>query len=57
MYHEEVKQNVKEALEYFEKEKEEPVKQENIDEMLEKLTGEYHRSTGCISLCFCDIPS
>jgi tetratricopeptide (TPR) repeat protein len=43
---EEVKQKVKEALEYFEKEKEEPVKQENIDEMLEKLTGEYHRSTG-----------
>ena len=43
---EEVKQKVKEALEYFEKEKEESVKQENIDEMLEKLTGEYHRSTG-----------
>ena len=43
---EEVKQKVKEALEYFEKEKEEPVKQENINEMLEKLTGEYHRSTG-----------
>ena len=43
---EEVKEALKKALEDFEKEKTETVQPEHMDETLETLTREYHRSTG-----------
>lgn len=43
---EEIKEAVKEALQKFAKKPEQPVYSQHIDETLEKLTREYHRSTG-----------
>ena len=43
---EEVKNTVQKALDEFTQKKEVSIKPGKTDEMLEKLTGEYHRSTG-----------
>lgn len=42
----EVKAALKEALDQFSQKKEISIRPGRTDEMLEKLTGEYHRSTG-----------
>lgn len=43
---EDVRQEVKDTLEHFAKKPEKQVYSQHIDELLEKFTGEYHRSTG-----------
>ncbi len=43
---EEVKEELKNRLDAFSKRKEAPVGARKTDEILEKLTREYHRSTG-----------
>ena len=43
---EEVKDTLKKALDEFAQKKEVSIRPGKADEMLEKLTGEYHRSTG-----------
>ena len=42
----EVKDTLKKALDEFAQKKEVSIRPGKADEMLEKLTGEYHRSTG-----------